>query len=122
MIKLNENGTVRLAGLQPEMDIAMYVVEDVLNDWLIETVITAGTEEFYPDGSLIHSVGSLHPRGYALDFRRRDIPSADFDEVIKLIRDALHKISLAYDVVVEGNHIHIEFDVKKNFILMAEAA
>ena len=115
MIRLNENGTVRLAGLQPEMDIAMYAVEAVLNQWCVDTVITGGTEEFYSDGTRIHSIGSYHPRGYALDFRSRDIPADDLVHVVGLIRSALRDIDKAYDTILEGNHIHTEFDLKKAF-------
>ena len=115
MVRLNENGTVRLAGLQPEMDTAMYEVEAVLNQWCIDTVITAGTEEFYSDGTRIHSVGSYHPRGYALDFRKRDIPYSDVDYVMSLILDKLQKIDKAYQVILEGNHFHIEYDLVEAF-------
>ena len=115
MISLNENGTVCLAGLQPEMDVAMYVVDSVLSGYGIPTVITAGTEEFYPDGTLIHSIGSYHPRGDALDFRDRQIPREDYNHIINDIQRALRKINKAYDVVREGNHFHVEFDLKKEW-------
>ena len=115
MLRLNENGTVRLAGLQPEMDTAMYLVEEVLALRGVDTVITAGTEEFTSAGKLIHSVGSYHPRGYALDFRSRGIPREDWKKVIQAIKYALREVHLAYDAVVEGSHFHVEFDLKKAF-------
>jgi len=117
MIKLNENGTVRLAGLQSEMDIAMYVVEKHYDKRKLDTVITAGTEEFNPHGKLYHAKGSYHPRGYALDFRSRDIPTALYTQFVKDVQTDLHTLSLAYDVCEEGNHMHVEYDVKKAFIL-----
>ena len=113
MIHLNENGTVRLAGLQSEMDVAMYVVDRVLSAYGIQTVITAGTEEFDKKGKLIHAINSYHPRGYALDFRDRNFPSELYPEILRKMQGALHQISLAYDLEKEGNHLHIEFDLKK---------
>lgn len=66
-----------------------------------ELVITAGT-----DGK--HMVGSLHYKGLALDLRTRNIAGAE-QAVVKEIKAALGK---DFDVVLEGDHIHIEFDPK----------
>ncbi len=117
MIKLNENGTVRLAGLQLEMDVALYVVEKHYDKCKLDTVITAGTEEFDKTGNLYHSKGSYHPRGYALDFRSREISTALYAQFVKDVQTDLHTLSLAYDVCEEGDHMHVEYDVKKAFIL-----
>jgi len=116
MIRLNENGTVRLSRLKPEMDVAMYAVEEILNGFEVDTVITAGTEEFAPDGRRYHSVGSYHPRGYALDFRSSDIPKKNRVKAVKRIRTKMRSVDAAYDVIFESDHIHVEFDLKKAFV------
>ena len=56
-----------------------------------------------------HSPSSLHYRGLAWDFR---LPSraSDNDKVIQGLKMDL-PVSY-YDVVLEGNHIHIEYDPK----------
>ena len=61
--------------------------------------ITSGTEG-------THSAGSLHYYGLALDLRTRywDIDSAS--EAYRLMVEALPE----FDVVLEGNHIHVEND------------
>ena len=118
MIRLNENGTVRLAGLQPEMDPALYAADKVFAKYSLDTVITAGTEEFYPDGTLIHAKDSLHPRGFAVDLRNRHIPNGVYTKLISDLRDALAAISPAYQLILKhSNHFHIEYDLKVAYAL-----
>jgi hypothetical protein len=60
------------------------------------------------DGS--HSDGSLHYYGFALDFRTRYFN----DQQITRARNTLvNRLPQPYDVVTEGNHMHIEFDINK---------
>lgn len=54
-----------------------------------------------------HKQGSLHYRGYAADLRTRDIPPQN---VPTLVRDLRRSLGTDFDVVVEGDHIHIEYD------------
>lgn len=68
-----------------------------------ELVITSGTDSK-------HMIGTLHQRGLALDFRTRDLKTiAVVTAVAGQLRAAL---SPAYDVVVEKDHVHLEFDPK----------
>ena len=58
----------------------------------------------------IHSKNSLHYVGQAIDIRINDLPSDDakvayFDEVRRCL-------GVGYDVVLEHDHIHIEWDPK----------
>ena len=111
-VRLHENGTVRLAGLQPEMDLALAAVNPVFGKCQLDTVITAGTEEFKPDGTLIHARDSLHPRGYALDFRVKHIPDAVYSKLTSDLRAALKELDKAYQLIIHKNHFHIEYDLK----------
>ncbi len=52
-----------------------------------------------------HSAGSLHYRHEAIDIRRTNKP----DTVVREIR---RELGHDYDVVLENDHIHIEYDPK----------
>lgn len=54
-----------------------------------------------------HGPGSLHPHGYALDFRIRDIPNAKRPALAEAVSEALGD---DYDVVLEPTHLHVEYD------------
>jgi hypothetical protein len=87
------------------MVLAAIVCRDVLEKRKLDAVITAGL-----DGK--HSPGSLHYVGLAFDLRTNNIPAADREPVRAEIKDALGD---DYDVVIEGDHIHIECQPKKPY-------
>lgn len=57
-----------------------------------------------------HSIGSLHYHGLAVDIRSRDIPAAHRDAFVYGIKASLKFIDKKYQVIDEGDHIHIEYD------------
>lgn len=58
-----------------------------------------------------HKLGSLHYQNKAFDFRVRNLVNkAELPGWVDRIR---HKLGPDYDVLNEGDHIHVEFD-KKN--------
>jgi len=63
-----------------------------------EAIITSGR-----DG--IHKVGSFHYEGKAFDLRTFHVLEALKDELKK-------ELGLKYDVILEKDHIHIEYDPK----------
>lgn len=63
-------------------------------------VVTAVT-----DG--VHKPGSLHYRGYAADLRTRDVPSWQLPHLLDAIQ---RELGLAWDVVQEKDHLHVEYD------------
>ncbi len=67
-------------------------------------VITSGAEGQPGDG--IHSKASLHYQGLAVDIRIRDF-------VWCLMEILKKRLGTGWDVVEEGDHIHIERDPKK---------
>ena len=106
--------TVKLDGLQPIMRHAMRWADIVWKQLGQECVITAGTEAV-KDGELIHSAGSLHPMGFALDFRTHYFNDGG-DEAASILEEKLGDINLHYldsgkfEVIQHKTHIHVEFE------------
>jgi len=92
-----------LKGVQWQMFEAALVVECVWQTYgFHECVITSGN-----DGK--HMDTSLHYKGLALDFRTWHIKP---DSLVKMAADVRAKLGLDYDVVIETDHLHVEFDPK----------
>lgn len=96
---------VRLHGIRPEMVIAAMVAEGIFGLKNRTCTITGCI-----DGR--HSRGSLHYLGLAIDLRTRDLPSGEPYEIVNLLKSALGE---DFDVVMESDHIHIEFQPKEAY-------
>jgi hypothetical protein len=94
---------VRVAGLRPEILFAVIAAERVCAEMGVDCVVTACV-----DG--VHQAGSLHYCGLAADLRSRDFRPGDLDKAIARIRQCL---GTDYDVVLENDHVHVEFDQKQ---------
>ena len=92
-----KDNSVRITGVRPELLIAMMIFNEVYMAHKREFVITS-----LLDGK--HSATSLHYTGCAFDCR---IYEDDVNQAI--LGDIKHKLNHHYDVVLEGNHIHCEF-------------
>lgn len=66
-------------------------------------VVTSGTEGR-------HSANSLHYGGNAMDLRRRDLDSAG--KTSQAVSALKSQLGSNYDVVLESDHIHVEYDPK----------
>ena len=94
---------VSVNGLKPECIIALSICNEVYKNYGIDMVITSGTE-----GK--HSKNSLHYVGFAFDLRTNNIQyTSDVNLIVKDIKDALTD---EYDIVLEKDHLHIEFQIK----------
>lgn len=93
---------VILRGLQIQMKPALSVAEKIWEDLGPELIITCGL-----DG--VHSAGSYHYSGYAVD-KRTSYFNDNGREAFLRLRAELRKISPFYDVVLHKTHIHTEFD------------
>ena len=89
-------------GLRPEMVIALMIAGGVYSEYDIECVLTEGS-------GAKHGNASLHYVGLAIDLRTRNIPANLREEIADRIRRALGE---QYDVVLESDHIHIEYQPK----------
>ena len=96
---------VSIRGLRDEMYFAMQQIEiaaEVVGNGYEPTITSA------VDGK--HSVNSLHYDGAALDIRIKDIST---DIAVQLFVEAIKEhLTSDYDVVLEGNHIHVEWQPK----------
>jgi len=93
---------VSLAGVRPEITIALHVAASILIDLGYDTVVTSVC-----DGK--HGRASLHYIGCAVDIRTRHIPEDQRQKVRDMIAEAL---GAEFDVILESTHIHIEFQPK----------
>ncbi|MCD6126073.1 MAG: hypothetical protein J7J19_03595 [Thaumarchaeota archaeon] len=91
-------GGLDLSSLHVAMWYAVKVVNEV---WQGEEPVITSTWE----GT--HVPWSMHYRKRALDFR---VPKRPIKEVISELKEKLGK---DYDVLYEGDHIHIEYDPKR---------
>lgn len=56
-----------------------------------------------------HSANSLHYVGLAEDYRTRDVPA---DQLSSMVADVRARLGTDYDVVLESDHLHVEYDPK----------
>ena len=81
----------------------IFVCEGVYEAYGYEMTVTSVT-----DGT--HSRASLHYVGFAFDLRTRHIP---LDELPLIQKDLQEALTDEFDVVLESNHFHIEFQPKR---------
>jgi hypothetical protein len=94
---------VRVAGLRPEILLAVVAAERVCAEMGVDCVVTACV-----DG--VHQAGSLHYCGLAVDLRIRDFRPGDADKAVARIKQCL---GADYDVVLEKDHLHLEYQPKQ---------
>ena len=103
-----KDNSVKLDNLHLKMRKVLLTVEKIWLTYGEEAVITAGTEAVDEDGSFIHSLGSLHPFGRALDFRTRYFDRAT---QVSVSNDLRYALGSEYDIILHKSHIHIEYDI-----------
>ena len=101
--------------IKPETKDAIEKIDLIYKSHGQELVVTSGTEGHPGDG--VHKHDSLHYSGYAFDCRIWYFKTGTTAEnnqkvnaVAKAIREELGK---DYDVLVEEDHIHVEYDPKE---------
>lgn len=98
-----KNGNVRIENLIPIMKKSLAIIERICkeeegNDY--EMTITSGN-----DGT--HKKNSLHYINRAIDIRSKDMKKPLWVSII-----IKKKLGKNYDVILEKDHIHIEYDPK----------
>lgn len=106
IVKLKKGVSVK--GIKPEMAIAVPIIAGVWEQFeQKELVITSAR-----DGK--HSTNSLHYQGYAFDLRIWGFKKEELDKVVEALQIAFNGVpgnsSGDWDIVLESDHIHLEFD------------
>jgi len=99
-----KNGVI-ISGLRIEMRPVLIEAEKIWKENGDELVVTAGL-----DG--VHSAGSLHYYGYAVDLRIRNFDKNSIPGIAARLKSSL---SSDYDVILHNTHIHVEYDKAKDF-------
>ena len=100
-MKLKHN--VRPQSLCPEIVLAIIVADSVYRANDAELVVTSLNDS-------THSTTSLHYAGAAVDLRTRNIPGPIREVIREQIDD---RLTYDYDVVLESDHIHIEYQPRR---------
>jgi len=95
---------VRLLGLAPQLVLALHAAAGVyeVTGKAKEMVVTSCS-----DGK--HSPTSLHYVGHAVDLRTSNLPPERVQKVTNRLREVLGD---EFDVVLEADHIHVEWQPK----------
>ena len=97
-----KDDSVNIWGLQKEMQPVLKWADVLWKEYDEELVITSAR-----DG--IHSAGSLHYYGLAVDMRTRYFEPYEIEEIATELRNTLGP---DYDIIVHKTHLHAEYDPK----------
>lgn len=86
---------VQIRNLSPQILLALFVADRLLGGNLVVTSVSDST----------HSAGSLHYVGLAADLRLPADPP-------KFVADLKEALGGEFDVVLEGDHVHVEYQPK----------
>ena len=98
-----KDSTVKIQGITTELLFGLIIAGQVYKDNGQELVITS-----LNDGS--HSETSLHYSGNGADLRTNYFTNEQTLSVAKTIKE---RLGIDYDVVIESNHIHLEYQPRK---------
>lgn len=98
-----KNDSVNIWGLDIHMQSALRICDTLWKKHGEELVITSARDS-------IHSAGSLHYYGLAIDCRTHYFTDATKKLLYNELKYAL--TSLGFDVIMHSTHIHIEYDPK----------
>lgn len=103
---------VKIEGIKPECIVGLMIVDRYFAEHKVDFVVTS-----VKDGK--HGENSLHYGGYAFDVRLRhfdgvvgSISTEDKLLAMAYSKDLRERLGGLFDVVVESDHIHIEYDPK----------
>ena len=93
---------VNPSALRPELLLALVIAERVFEEFDYECVVTSLNDS-------AHSDTSLHYAGAAVDLRTRHMK----DDAQILTEKIRRNLTNDYDVILELNHIHIEYQPRR---------
>lgn len=100
-MKLKE--TVKVQGITPEMIVGTMVANAAYKAFGYDPVWTSAVDSK-------HSLKSKHNSGNAVDYRVKHVPREKWELIEQRIKERLTR---DYDVVLESDHIHIEYDPER---------
>lgn len=95
---------VKIKGIQPETILALVVADEVYKERGRPEGVTVTS---ISDGK--HMTGSKHYTGHGADLRTYYFHPDIQLEIVDMLR---HRLTDEYDVALEEDHIHLEFDPK----------
>jgi hypothetical protein len=98
---------VDVGGITPEVLLGATILAEVFWRHGVPTVITSCM-----DGK--HKDGSLHYLGRALDIRLASRFNTTEGIDLKLLLEGRASLGEQYDLILEADHFHLEFDPKKD--------
>jgi len=94
---------VAINGLRTEALLGLIIAHSIFTSFGYDTILVSVVEA-------PHSRGSFHYVGLAFDLRRRHVKEEDLNPIHEALTEAL---GIQYDVVLEPDHWHIEYQPKK---------
>ena len=94
---------VAIFGVRPETVLGINIASQIFEAMRLDCVLTSVTDSK-------HGWGSLHFTGTAFDLRSRHVHVDERDGVSKALKTAL---GTDFDVILEKDHFHVEFQPKK---------
>ena len=98
--------SVNIWGLEVEMQPVLKWADRIWKDAGHHLVITSARDS-------IHSAGSLHYYGYAVDMRASVSWGYDAFTIEKIADELRQVLGEGYQVIIHASHIHVEYDKAK---------
>lgn len=86
--------------VRPEIQHARAVIANIWAKHGYVLTVTSGTDS-------THKADSLHYVGLAEDYRTRDVAPSD---LVIMVNDVRASLGSDYDVIIESDHLHVEYD------------
>lgn len=94
---------VNIQGIRPELVLAIVITNQVFQSYGAELIITS-----ILNGR--HSRKSLHYTGSAFDIRIKHLAELTINKIYRQLKESLLE---DFDIILESNHIHIEYQPKR---------
>lgn len=101
---MKKTSNVVSSGVTKEIVFAIGVADEIYRRIANQEVVITSLNDSQ------HMAGSLHYLGQAVDFRTRTLTLNQLNQIVAELKNRLYP--LGYDVVLESDHIHIEYDPK----------
>jgi hypothetical protein len=99
---------VNLAGMSVQILLALIVADEVYKQFGREVTVTSVNDS-------THGVTSLHYAGQAADLRIQNPINGTkyFEDELEVVRRIKSRLNQDFDVMLETDHIHIEYQPRK---------